>query len=201
MGIATDAAELLLKPYRKELQRILEGASLIAEVSARTKARVVAMGELLSTTLGASFLDVALADIGGCMWLEARELLRSSDTASGLINPPDELTYLNASCECAPRSSLQRQMVRASQRLFLTQGFIAARANGDTVLLGRGGSDTSASYIACLLRAQRLEIWTDVPGMFTANPRMEANARLLRTLSFEEAQVSKHTYLSSGVWF
>ena len=189
MGIPTDEAELLLLPYRKELQRILEGASLIAEVSPRTTARVVAMGELLSTTLGAAFLETALSDIGGCMWLEARELLRSSDAASGLLSPPDELSFLNASCDCPPRKSLQRQMAQASQRIFLTQGFIAAKANGDTVLLGRGGSDTSASYIACLLQAQRLEIWTDVPGMFTANPRIEANARLLRTLSFEEAQV------------
>jgi aspartate kinase len=189
MGIARAEAELLLNPYRKELQRILEGASLIAEVSPRTKARVVAMGELLSTTLGAAFLQEALSDEGGCMWLEARELLRSTNEATGgLLQPPDELTFLNAGCEFSPRPSLQRQVARAAERLFITQGFIAANANGDTVLLGRGGSDTSASYFACVLEARRLEIWTDVPGMFTANPRMESKARLLRTLSFEEAQ-------------
>ena len=56
------------------------------------------------------------------------------------------------------------------------------------MLLGRGGSDTSGSYFAAKLRARRLEIWTDVPGMFTANPRAVPNARLLKSLDYDEAQ-------------
>ena len=56
-------------------------------------------------------------------------------------------------------------------RLLLTQGFIARHADGGTAILGRGGSDTSAAYFGALLGAQRVEIWTDVPGMFSANPR------------------------------
>ena len=56
------------------------------------------------------------------------------------------------------------------------------------MLLGRGGSDTSAAYFAAKLRAQRLEIWTDVPGMFSANPRSTPTARLLRALHYDEAQ-------------
>src|SRR5581483_11375573 len=70
----------------------------------------------------------------------------------------------------------------------LTQGFIAADAGGDTVLLGRGGSDTSAAYFAAKLAARALEIWTDVPGMFSANPRSTPHARLLRALHYDEAQ-------------
>ena len=70
----------------------------------------------------------------------------------------------------------------------MTQGFIASDAAGDTVLLGRGGSDTSAAYLAAKLAAQRLEIWTDVPGMFSANPRATPQARLLRSLHYDEAQ-------------
>jgi diaminopimelate decarboxylase/aspartate kinase len=72
--------------------------------------------------------------------------------------------------------------------VYLTQGFVASDAQGDTVLLGRGGSDTSGSYLAAKLGAQRLEIWTDVPGMFTANPRTVTGARLLRSLDYDEAQ-------------
>src|SRR5690606_19405679 len=68
------------------------------------------------------------------------------------------------------------------------QGFIASDEAGDTVLLGRGGSDTSASYIAAKLQARRLEIWTDVPGMFSANPRSVPTARLLQALEYDEAQ-------------
>src|SRR6202012_1920851 len=70
----------------------------------------------------------------------------------------------------------------------VTQGFIAGDAAGDTVLLGRGGSDTSAAYFAAKLGAQRLEIWTDVPVMFSANPRHTPTARLLRVLHYDEAQ-------------
>ena len=72
--------------------------------------------------------------------------------------------------------------------VFITQRFIAREAQGRTVLLGRGGSDTSASYFGALLRAQRVEIWTDVAGMFTANPRQVPGARLLQRLDYEEAQ-------------
>ncbi len=72
--------------------------------------------------------------------------------------------------------------------VFITQGFIAREAQGRTVLLGRGGSDTSASYFGALLKAQRVEIWTDVAGMFTANPRQVPSARLLQRLDYEEAQ-------------
>jgi diaminopimelate decarboxylase/aspartate kinase len=69
----------------------------------------------------------------------------------------------------------------------LTQGFVARLPNGDTVLLGRGGSDTAAAYLAAKLGADHLEIWTDVPGMFTANPRAVTDARLLLHMGYAEA--------------
>ncbi len=75
-----------------------------------------------------------------------------------------------------------------SGEVFITQGFIARESQGRTVLLGRGGSDTSASYFGALLKAQRVEIWTDVAGMFTANPRQVPGARLPQRLDYEEAQ-------------
>ncbi len=70
----------------------------------------------------------------------------------------------------------------------LTQGFIARNVHQETVLLGRGGSDTSAAYFAARLEARRLEIWTDVPGMFSADPRKVPSARLLVALHYDEAQ-------------
>ncbi len=76
----------------------------------------------------------------------------------------------------------------AHGKVILTQGFIARNADGETVLLGRGGSDTSAAYIAAILPARRLEIWTDVPGMFSADPRVVPSARLLVALHYDEAQ-------------
>src|SRR5262249_28711225 len=95
--------------------------------------------------------------------------------------------YLAASCSSAAEPELAAKLGKESD-IILTQGFIARDANGETVLLGRGGSDTSASYFAAKLVAERLEIWTDVPGMFTANPRKVPDARLLLRLGYEEAQ-------------
>ncbi len=79
-------------------------------------------------------------------------------------------SFLSATCDFAPDAGLQA-LWRALDRVIITQGFIASNAAGETVLLGRGGSDTSGAYIAAKLQAARLEIWTDVPGMFSANPR------------------------------
>ena len=81
-----------------------------------------------------------------------------------------------------------QQLWSAARTVWITQGFIASDEHGDTVLLGRGGSDTSGSYFAAKLQARRLEIWTDVPGMFSANPRTVPTARLLRALEYDEAQ-------------
>jgi diaminopimelate decarboxylase/aspartate kinase len=76
----------------------------------------------------------------------------------------------------------------AHGKVILTQGFIARNRAGATVLLGRGGSDTSAAYFAAMLAARRLEVWTDVPGMFSADPRVVPSARLLIALHYDEAQ-------------
>jgi bifunctional diaminopimelate decarboxylase / aspartate kinase len=78
--------------------------------------------------------------------------------------------------------------LNALGQVVITQGFIASDAEGNTVLLGRGGSDTSAAYLAAKLSAERLEIWTDVPGLFSANPRSTPSARQLRSLHYDEAQ-------------
>jgi diaminopimelate decarboxylase/aspartate kinase len=96
-------------------------------------------------------------------------------------------TYLSATCAFEPDLELQAKWSAAGS-LWITQGFIASDEAGDTVLLGRGGSDTSGSYFAAKLQARRLEIWTDVPGMFSANPRSVPTARLLRALEYDEAQ-------------
>ena len=186
LGLPEAEAQVMLAPYHKELQRVLEGASLISEVSSRTKARVVAMGELLSTTIGAAALSQMLPEGMSC-WLEARELLRCAKVPGG-VRLPEEQAFLSAACDFEPDPELQARLASDSPRVFVTQGFIASNNDGDTVLLGRGGSDTSAAYLAAMLQASFLEIWTDVPGMFTANPRLIPHAKLLRTLSFEEAQ-------------
>ncbi len=173
-------ARSLLGAYFDELEQVLAGVHLLREASSRAHAKAMAVGELMATTLGAAYLQSRGLT---AHWLDARRLLRSVD----LPNTSERTRFLNASCEFEADEGLQARC-RETSGVIVTQGFIASNARGETVILGRGGSDTSAAYFAAKLRAAGLEIWTDVPGMFSANPRTVEGARLLRALSYAEAQ-------------
>jgi len=179
----TPSAEL--EEQFKRLRQISSGIALVGEVSERLRARVMAQGELMATRLGASFLA---AQGFAVEWLDARTVLK----AEVRRNANTRSSYLSATCKFEPDVALQARLAQAGapqkNQVWITQGFIASDDAGDTVLLGRGGSDTSGSYFAAKLAAKRLEIWTDVPGMFSANPRSVPTARLLRALEYDEAQ-------------
>jgi bifunctional diaminopimelate decarboxylase / aspartate kinase len=147
------------------------------------QADVFALGELMSSALGAGFLTHGGADALPTCWLDAREYLR----AESLPNQNAWGRYLSASVAAVPDAALARSLA-ARGDVFITQGFIARNNGDETVVLGRGGSDTSAGYFGALLKAELVEIWTDVPGMFSANPRHVPQARLLARLDYEEAQ-------------
>ncbi|HZP66514.1 MAG TPA: bifunctional aspartate kinase/diaminopimelate decarboxylase [Rudaea sp.] len=144
------------------------------------QAEVLALGEQMSSTLGVNYLNTKGLH---AHWLDAREHL----LAQPLPNQNAWGRYLSASVPTAPDPALPATLASRGD-LLITQGFMARNASGETVILGRGGSDTSASYFAALLKAEKVEIWTDVAGMFSANPRQVPNARLLSRLDYEEAQ-------------
>src|SRR5512139_746028 len=169
-----------LEHHFAELRKMASGIHLIGEVSDRLRARVMATGELMATRIGAGFLASEGLDV---QWLDARTILHAEERAGATARA----NYLSATCNFEPDPALQQRLAQGGSVL-LTQGFIASDGKGETVLLGRGGSDTSGSYLAAKLHARRLEIWTDVPGMFTANPRAVPNARLLKSLDYDEAQ-------------
>lgn len=169
--------ESLLKELLQELERLTYGASLTRDVGHPLRARILSMGELMLTALGTAFLRTQGLQI---QWMDARTLLKSEPIPR--ILPHEE--FLSAQCNHDPDSELQRM----DTDIFITQGFIAGDTQGRTVLTGWGGSDTSAAYFASKLEAVRLEIWTDVPGMFTANPGHVPSARLLKQLEYSEAQ-------------
>ncbi len=163
-----------------DVARRLEGVRLTGEASPRLTARVMAAGELASTTLGVAALR---AHGVTAHWLDARELL----VASARPNQIDETRFLEAVVE--PRCDRERfDLAADGSSIVLTQGFIASTTDGETCLLGRGGSDTSGALIAALAGAERLEIWTDVHGLFTADPRRIPVARLIRRIGYREAQ-------------
>ncbi len=163
-----------------ELEQLVAGIYLVGEVSIRVHVKVMALGELLSTRLGAAYLEARGLPV---RWVDARDFLMSKvgQRQSG------DRAYLAATCDYEPDPELGDQL-SAGSKVIVTQGFIASNPDGETVLLGRGGSDTSAAYFAAKLQASRLEIWTDVPGMFTADPSHVPSARLLTELHYDEAQ-------------
>jgi len=173
--------QALIGDKLEALEKRVLGAALIGEVPPRLRARVMAAGELMSTRLGAAFLSQQGISTG---WLDARDHLVSKDPS----HLPLERRVLQASCDDHADPALQATLGGLETPVLVTQGFIARDADGETVLLGRGGSDTSAAYLAARLGADRCEIWTDVPGMFTADPRSVPSARVLRALGFAEAQ-------------
>lgn len=144
------------------------------------RADVQSHGELMSSALGAAFLTSSGLTTG---WVDSRECL----TAAALPNQNARTRLLSAMVDAQPNPQWAAELA-ARGEVFIAQGFIARDREGRTVLLGRGGSDTSAAYFGALLRAVRVETWTDVTGMFSANPRQVPAARLLRRLDYEEAQ-------------
>ncbi len=169
-------------PMRYWLERL---DALVANVRADAgglpwQAEVLALGEQMSSTLGVAYLNASGLSVH---WLDAREHLLSVP----LPNQNAWGRYLSASVPTAFDPALGETLA-ARGDVFVTQGFMARNAARETVILGRGGSDTSASYFGALLKAEKVEIWTDVAGMFSANPRQVPNARLLARLDYEEAQ-------------
>ena len=140
------------------------------------RALILSSGERLSSALGQQALQAA----GLSVHLHDATTLLVAD--GGQCDSP-----LSASCGAWSAPELETALAEQGT-LHITQGFLAAGPDGGTWLLGRGGSDTSAACLASRLQASRLEIWTDVPGIFTADPRVVPDAHLLHDLSFSEAQ-------------
>lgn len=163
-----------------QLQQWLTGIALLKQAPAKTHAQILSLGELMMTRLGHAFLEnQGISN----QWYDARELLISTPTLGG-----EAVNFLSARCDHEYDPQLVERFLATGAQAIITQGFIAANAHGETVLLGRGGSDTSAALLAAKLQATSCEIWTDVPGIYTANPHQLPHARLLKQLNYDEAQ-------------
>lgn len=141
-------------------------------------AALLATGEWLSTRIGCCFLRQSM-DAG---WVDVREALEVVHEED--MSPARQ--WMSATCRAAEAPGLAGRW-SALDPILITQGFVAKTKEGRTALLGRGGSDTSAALLAGRLSADRLEIWTDVPGLFSADPRLITEARLLNEVDYSEA--------------
>ena len=144
------------------------------------QAEVLAIGELCSSSFGA---ELFRAHGLNAQWLDSRAWLCALEPA----HQSEWSRWLSVNCitDAMPERAAELAL---QADVFIAPGFMASNRDGRTVILGRGGSDTSAACLGAMLSAQRVEIWTDVAGMFSADPRQVPNARLLSRLDFEEAQ-------------
>ncbi|KTC64948.1 aspartokinase (plasmid) [Legionella adelaidensis] len=170
----------LIKNELDQLTQWLTGIALLKQAPAKTRAQILSLGEIMMTRLGLVFLQNQGINT---QWFDARDALKTTPIDGG-----DSINFLAARCTSEPNSQLSSKLANCEADAIITQGFIAANKEGETVLLGRGGSDTSAGLLAAILSAHSCEIWTDVPGIYTANPHQLPHARLLKQLSYDEAQ-------------
>lgn len=147
------------------------------------RAEMLSQGELMSTRLGAAYLQTLGVSAS---WQDARKMLRAEACHDSATMARD---YLSCECDYSADPLTSQRLSSESADAWITQGFIASNVAGETVLLGRGGSDTSAAYFAAKLQARVLEIWTDVPGIFSANPGFVEQARLIKHVSYDEAEM------------
>jgi len=168
----------LVKKSCNEIEDICNGIFLLRELTARSKDRIGSYGEWLSSQIIAAKFK---ADGTDAVWKDARELITTnSDFTSA------EVDFV------ATDKKINDFFSGEKSSLFILPGFIAADRNGVTTTLGRGGSDYTAAILASALQADLLEIWTDVSGMMTADPRLTNNARIIPNISYQEAMELSH---------
>ena len=157
----------------EELDGIVRALAVVEEVSPRSSDAIVAFGELASSRIVAA----ALEDAGlPARWLDARAVL-VTDGQHGAAVPDQEATDERLRSHVRPLLG----------EVLVVGGFVGATSSGLTTTLGRGGSDFSAALFGAGLLAEEIQIWTDVDGMLTADPRLVAEPRVVPRLSFDEA--------------
>jgi aspartate kinase len=175
-----DCAELdhvnkLIDDIITRLANLVEGVSLIGELTDRSLDTFAAQGELLSSTV----IAPAMREAGlPALWFDVRQVM-ITDRQFGYAAP--NIPELTKRC-----ASMIKPLLNG-QQFILTQGFIGITADGITTTLGRGGSDYSAALLGAAMDAEDIEIWTDVDGVLTTDPRIVKDAKRVKQMSFQEA--------------
>ncbi|GLU45434.1 bifunctional aspartate kinase/homoserine dehydrogenase I [Allomuricauda sp. NBRC 101325] len=167
-----------VKSELNTLETLLEGAFLIGELTPKLSDKIVSYGELLSSYIISEFLKAEGLDVD---FKDSRELI-VTDNNFGKANVDFKKT--NTLCEAFFASN--------PNQITILPGFVASSSTGNSTTLGRGGSDYTAAIIAGAVNADILEIWTDVSGMYTANPKLVKQAKCVANISYEEAMELSH---------
>jgi len=164
---------------REEVERLLENITTLAETASLATStaltdELVSHGELMSTLL---FVEILRERNIQAQWFDVRKVMRTSDRF-GRAEPDVEVLAELTNQQLSPR---------LAEGIVITQGFIGSEAKGRTTTLGRGGSDYTAALLGEALHATRVDIWTDVPGIYTTDPRVVPAAKRIDVIAFEEA--------------
>ena len=167
-----------VKRLLNHLETLLEGCFLLQELTPKTLATISGFGELLSSYI----ITKAAQEIGlSANYKDSRELILASNN------------YLNAQVNFKETNKkVTDYFSNSDAKITILPGFIASTLDSKTTTLGRGGSDYSAAIYAAALDADELQIWTDVSGMFTANPRIVKQAFAIPQISYQEAMELSH---------
>lgn len=161
-----------------EIEDVCNGVFLLKELSPRTKDKIVSYGELLSSQI----ISAYMSSIGiNNSWLDSRKLI-ITDSLFTKANVDFEIT----------NKKIEQYFSGAEEQLFIAPGFVASDVEGFVTTLGRGGSDFTAAIYGAASNAQLVEIWTDVSGMMTADPRLVPNAKPIAHISYHEAMELSH---------
>jgi aspartokinase/homoserine dehydrogenase 1 len=167
-----------VKQKFNELEAISDGVFLLGELSDRTNDKMVSYGELLSSLMIAAKLK-SIAD--STLWVDSRLLIRTNSN------------HGNATVDFAlTTENITGFFNTNAAKIYVAPGFISSDHHNHTTTLGRGGSDYTGAIYASALQASVLEIWTDVSGMMTADPRLVNNARPIHRISYQEAMELSH---------
>lgn len=167
-----------VKKFINEIEDICNGIYLLRELTPRTKDRIGSYGEMLSSLIIAAKLN---AEGQEAVWQDSRQLIITNSAFTAA-----EVDYQETF------RRIQDYFQTQGSSLYVLPGFIASDKEGVTTTLGRGGSDFTAAILAAALQADVLEIWTDVSGMMTADPRLTSNARIIPHISYQEAMELSH---------
>lgn len=158
------------REFKEELTQLRQHLDQVAR-DKRWKDRLVSFGEMMSTKIFVHVLKEQGVDV---QWMDARNVMK---TDSDFGNASPDLTIIKKKAD----------RLFQSDKIILTQGFIGSDVFGNTTTLGRGGSDLSAALFAEATKADMLEIWTDVAGIFSTDPRIVKEARPIEVITFDEA--------------
>ncbi|MEG0928589.1 bifunctional aspartate kinase/homoserine dehydrogenase I [Chryseobacterium sp.] len=167
-----------VKKHFNDIEDLYNGIFVLGELTDRIKDKVASYGEFLSSHIIASRLQYQNLD---CVWMNSADLIRTDSN----------FTHAKVNSDVTEKN-IRTYLNDHSNRIIIGPGFIARDDKNNATTLGRGGSDYTASLIAAAVHAKELQIWTDVSGMMTADPRLASNAKPISEISYHEAMELSH---------